>query len=271
MMNMLLAAEGHPLIPSLFSGLYTKMYDSLPTFMQDKAYGYLWWDSFIIGGFAILILGTMALLTSRKLEKIPTSRLQNLWEAVVGGIEGMMMGMIGPHGAKYLPIIGTLFCYIFMMNLFGLVAGFRAPTMLMSVTLAMGLFTFVAVQYCGMKSNGVVGHMKHFTGPDTGLHPAAAIPMALLFIGVEVVGELVKPLSLALRLRNNIYGEDMVIENLMFLAHDMLGGPIPLQLPMMMFAVFTSFLQAFIFSSLACIYISVVTHHEAEHHGEAHH
>jgi F-type H+-transporting ATPase subunit a len=84
-------------------------------------------------------------------------------------------------------------------------------------------------------------------------------------LAVEVVGELARPLSLSLRLYGNIFGEDNVIEQLMTL-----GGWVPVQLPMLLFAIFTSLLQAFIFTTLSTIYIAQKVVHEGGHGEEGH-
>jgi F-type H+-transporting ATPase subunit a len=72
--------------------------------------------------------------------------------------------------------------------------------------------------------------------------------------------------TLSLRLYGNIFGEDQVIEQLMIM-----GGWVPIQIPMLLFALLTSFLQAFIFTSLCSIYIGQKVAHEGEHHGEEAH
>src|SRR4029077_478335 len=93
--------------------------------------------------------------------------------------------------------------------------------------------------------------------------------LAPLMIVVEVIGELAKPLSLSLRLYGNIFGEDKVGEELMNL-----GRWVPVQAPMLLLAIFTSFLQAFIFTTLSTIYIASKVVHEGGHddhgHDEAH-
>ena len=89
----------------------------------------------------------------------------------------------------------------------------------------------------------------------------------LMFV-VHAVGEIAKPCSLSMRLYGNIFGEDNVIEKLMHM-----GAGLPLQFPMLLFAIFTSFLQAFIFTALASIYIFTMTEHaehEEGHHEESH-
>ena len=121
------------------------------------------------------------------------------------------------------------------------------------------------VQQYAIRATGVVNYVKHFMGEVLWLAP--------LMLVVEIIGELAKPLSLSLRLYGNIFGEDKVAEELMKLG----GGWIPVQAPMLLLAIFTSFLQAFIFTTLSTIYIASKVVHEGGHdeghgHGdEGHH
>ena len=218
--------------------------------------GLFWFDAIcftLIGAVALMALGTAA---AKKGEKIPRG-LQNVFEFAVELLRKLVHGFIpGAQGDKFVPYLGTLFLFIFVMNLQGILPAWRAPTMTLSTTLALGLTTFFMVQFFAIRETGVGPYLKHFMGDVLWLAP-------LMFI-VEVVGECIKPMSLSLRLYGNIYGEDNVIEQLMTL-----GGWIPVQLPMLGFAIFTSFLQAFIFTTLSTIYVASKVVHEGGH-GEEH-
>lgn len=223
---------------------------------EERYLGQFWFEAVVFSIVIVIVLSLLAMLATRKYQKVPRG-LQNFFEMVYELLNKLVTGLIGPDGTKYLPYLGTLFIYIFVMNLLGIIPLFRSPTMTLSTTLALGITTFFVVQYCGIRANGPVGYLKHFMGPVIFLAP-------LMFV-VEIVGEIAKPMSLSLRLYGNIFGEDNVIEQLMHM-----GGWIPLHLPMLAFAVFTSFLQAFIFTSLASIYIGTLTAHHDEA-GEGHH
>lgn len=224
--------------------------------------GLFWFEAIgftLIGALALMILGTAA---ARKGERIPRG-LQNVFEYAVELLRKLVQGFIpGPQGDKFVPYLGTLFLFIFVMNLQGILPAWRAPTMTLSTTLALGLTTFVMVQFYAIRETGFVPYLKHFMGDVLWLAP-------LMFV-VELVGECIKPMSLSLRLYGNIFGEDNVIEQLMTL-----GGWIPAQLPMLAFAIFTSFLQAFIFTTLSTIYVASKVVHEGGHgddhgHGDSH-
>jgi len=202
---------------------------------------------------------------TRKFAPIPPKvwGVQNFGEFVVESMVNFTRGIIGPGGEKYTPLIGTIFFYILIGNLWGMIPGFHSPTSNMSTTLALGLIVFIYVQYVGIRSNGFLGYLKHFAGPMPALSP-------LLFF-VEVISELVKPFTLAMRLFGNIFGEDTVVVVLASLAVLMLKAPfLPLQLPILLLGVLTSFVQALVFALLSCIYISLQSHHDSEHEGHGH-
>ncbi len=227
---------------------------------SDPNLGMFWFDAigFSIIASALLIVGTLA--ATKSWTRVPRG-LQNVFEWAVQLLRNLVHGFIpGAQGDKYVPYLGTVFLFIFTMNLIGLIPGFRAPTMTISTTAALAITTFIMVQSYAIRATGVVAYAKHFMGDVLWLAP--------LMVVVEVVGELARPLSLSLRLYGNIFGEDNVIEQLMHLG---LGAYIPVQFPMLLFAVFTSFLQAFIFTTLWTIYIASKVVHEGGHgHEEGH-
>jgi F-type H+-transporting ATPase subunit a len=256
------AAAAHHGPPStIFTGIWKAVKDTdlghWFRFNEEKReLGMFWFDAIGFSLIAAVLLIVLATLATKNYGKIPRG-LQNVFEWAVGLLRGLVQGFIpGPQGDKYLPYLGSVFLFIFTMNMLGVIPFFRSPTMTLSTTAALGITTFVMVQQYAIRANGVVNYLKHFMGDVLWLAP-------LMFI-VEVVGELAKPLSLSLRLFGNIFGEDNVIEQLMTL-----GGWIPVQAPMLLLALFTSFLQAFIFTTLSTIYIASKVVHEGGH-GEEH-
>ncbi len=207
---------------------------------------------------AIMIL--FALAARKKLEAVPR-KLQNLAEMIVEGLNNLTVGIIGPGGERFTPLVGTLFVFILLMNLIGQIPGFHSPTANFSLTLALGIVVFVYVQYQGMKTNGVGGHLKHFMGPMPAL--------AWLIAPIELIGEFVKPFTLGIRLFGNIFGEDVIIVVIAALGTTTLGiQGIPLHFPLLLLALLTAVVQAMVFSILTCIYLAQVTHHEhSEEHG----
>ncbi|MBI3268996.1 MAG: F0F1 ATP synthase subunit A [Planctomycetes bacterium] len=206
----------------------------------------------------LVIYGTY--FTTRNLQKVPTG-LQNLGELIVESLRRFCTTIIGPQGLDFLPLVGTLFLYIFSLNLLGLLPGFKSPTSNVNITFSLACVTFFCTHYYGWKYQGV-GYLKHFLGEPLWLAP--------LMLPIHLIGELARPVSLTFRLFGNIMGEDTAIAVFIGLGIGT-GLYLPLQLPLMALAVFTSLVQAVVFTLLSSIYISGATtvheHHEA--HGEA--
>ncbi len=169
-------------------------------------------------------------------------------------IENMCVGTIGPHGRKYVTIIMTLWMVIFTGNVLALFMPF-SPTADLSFNLGMALISVFYVQYEGMKANGVLGHFKHFAGPKLGL---ALIPITGMIFIVEIISELMKNVSLSLRLFGNIHGGHMAVQAMNELGK---GVYIPFGDFLLPIKLLTCVVQAMVFTLLTCVYISLVTHH----------
>lgn len=209
--------------------------------------------------------------------------LQNFFEYVVEGLGNFVEGLIGPHGRKYTPLIGTFFLFILVSNWVAVIPGFVAPTSTLNMTVALGLTAFCFVQYFAVKENGLKRYLLHFAGNPDG--PIAWCLSPLLFV-LELIGECVKPLSLSMRLFGNIFGEDMVVIQVALftlglggwkIAHHHLEasgslwvGLVPVHLPFIAFSVFGGLIQALVFSMLTSIYIALLTAHHEEHHEHSH-
>ncbi|MCC6442061.1 MAG: F0F1 ATP synthase subunit A [Armatimonadetes bacterium] len=220
------------------------------------------WVYVVMSLLVALLLTFLAWRATRRMERVPRG-LQNAMEFIVESLFAFVRGIIGPGGEKYAPLVATFFLYIFCMNVLGLLPPpFKSPTANPTITIGLALVAFVMVQVYSIQASGVKGYFKHFIGDPWWLGP--------LMFPLHVVGELARPLSLSIRLFGNIFGEDMVIAQLTLLAALTLPKfiPIPFQLPMMLFGIFTAFVQALVFSMLVSIYIAVgVTHDDHEEHG----
>jgi len=194
---------------------------------------------------ALILLG-LGWLASSHITLVPRGA-QNVFETIVGGLEEFMVDVTGEEGRAFFPYIATCFLFIMFCNLIGLIPGFLSPTSNINCTLSMALCTFVYTHYLGIKYHGVK-YIKHFLGPIPALWP--------LFFIIEVVGHCARVLSLTLRLFGNIMGEDLVLAILLFLA-----GMFLAPLPMMFLAVFTSIVQAFVFTLLSIMYFTGAMEH----------
>ena len=190
----------------------------------------------------MLVLILMALAVRGKIDPFRPSRWQSFLETIVESIENFMVDVMGEEGRFAFPIIATLFLYIFLCNISGLIPGMFSPTANLNTTLSCALVSFVLTHYIGVKFHGV-GYIKHFLGPIPWLIP--------LFFPIEVIGHCARVLSLTFRLFGNIMAEDLVLAILMFLA-----GAFLAPLPMMFLFIFADFVQAFIFTLLTMMYFA---------------
>lgn len=199
-----------------------------------------------VAALLIILLG----LASRRLSTIPSKR-QSILELIIQTFEGVLTDIIGPEGKKYLPMIGTVGLFIFTANMIGLAPGFMSPTSKLNVTAGCALTVFVYYHWQGMRAQGVLKYLKHFTGPIPALAP--------LLLPIEIISHFSRPVSLSLRLFGNIFAEELLIVIIASIV------PFVLPLPFMAVAIFTSIIQAFVFVLLACIYIAGAVAHEEEH------
>ncbi len=200
----------------------------------------------VVAAFLIVVFG----LASRRLSIIPSKR-QTVLELTVQMFEGLLTDIIGERGKRYLPVIGTIGIFVFTANMVGLVPGFMSPTSKLNVTAGCALAVFVYYHWQGMKAQGVLKYLKHFSGPIPALAP--------LMLPIEIISHFSRPVSLSLRLFGNIFAEELLIVVIASIV------PFVLPLPFMAIAIFTATIQAFVFVLLACIYIAGAVAHEEEH------
>jgi F-type H+-transporting ATPase subunit a len=233
----------------------------------------------------LLVLGALA---ARRPALVPTG-LQNMMEAVLEFVLGLIDDVIGPEGRPYLPLIATLGLFIFLSNLLGLVPGFTAPTDNLNTNLACALVVFFTYHWIGIRKHGLGPYLKHFAGPSLG-NPAANFVMAILMVPIETISHLARPLSLTMRLFGNMLGGHILLGSFFFMMVGLstwaLSGTAGLigwlvgglgTLAAIAFTVgflfplklLVAFIQAFIFIMLSMLYIAGAL--EAEHdHGPSH-
>ncbi|HOV87090.1 MAG TPA: F0F1 ATP synthase subunit A [Syntrophobacteraceae bacterium] len=211
---------------------------SLMDFLLQPHVTYAW-----VVMILLLILGKMAAGT---LKMVP-EKGQNFFEVVITGIEDFMIGVTGEEGRFVFPLIATLGMFILLSNYLGMIPGFFSPTANINTTAAMALIVVIFTHVIGVKFHGVK-YIKHFMGPVWWLTP--------LIMPIEIIGHLARVLSLSIRLFGNIFGEELVLAILFFLA-----GMYLAPLPMMLLGLFTGFIQAFIFCLLSMMYFAGAIEH----------
>ena len=203
--------------------------------------------------FSLLII---FLLKPRRLSVDEPGYGQLTLEKGVLAIRDLLVDNVGQHGMKYLPVIGTFGILILVSNLMGLVPGLMSPTASTSVTFALGITSFVYYNAIGIKENGLFGHLRHFAGPVIWLAP--------LMFPIELISNLVRPMSLGVRLFGNLFGDEQILGTI----SGLVAWIVPVFI--MPLSVFVAFMQTFIFVLLSILYISEVSHAHDEHEGHGH-
>lgn len=210
---------------------------------------------------ACIISVILILLFRRKLSEDDPGGGQQTLEVGVLSIRNMLADIIGPHGLKYFPVVATFAVLILVSNLLGFFPLFKTPTASTSVTFALGISSFLYYNYIGIKENGLFGHLKHFAGPIWWIAP-------LIFL-IEIIGNLVRPLSLGLRLFGNMFADEAVSENIANLFPGKTNWIVPVFL--MPLGLFVALIQTFVFTLLSMVYISEVSHAPHGDHGDHEH
>ena len=200
----------------------------------------------IYSWFVMLLLIVLGAIAAKGISLIP-GKGQNFFEIIIGGIEDFMVDITGDEGRWLLPIVATIFIYIFICNLIGLVPGFYPPTAKLETTLGCALVVVVFTHLIGLKYHGV-GYIKHFLGPVWWMIP--------IILPIEIIGHLARILSLSFRLFGNMAGHELVLLLLFFLA-----GAFFAPLPIMAMGIFVSLVQAFVFFLLSIMYFTGAMEH----------
>ena len=158
-----------------------------------------------------------------------------------------MMDITGEEGRWLFPIVATLFLYISVSNLIGLIPGFFPPTASLNTTLSCAITVVVFTHVIGIKYHGVK-YIKHFLGPVWWMAP--------IIFPIEIIGHIARILSLSFRLFGNMMGHELVLGILFALA-----GIFFAPLPIMALGIFVALVQAFVFFLLSIMYFTGAMEH----------
>lgn len=211
----------------------------------------------------LVILTILALLVGSKLKDtkaalIPEDKLtpRTFVELFVGATFGMMKDVMGPKAARFfLPLIGTCAFFILFSNAMGLFPGFLPPTSSLNVTLACGVVIFFTTHIFGVKEHGIA-YFKHFLGPIIAWY---ALPLMLLFVVVETISHIVRPLSLGIRLMANMFADHAVLSVFVGLV------PFLVPVPILLLGSLVVVVQVLVFCLLSTVYIAMAIEHAEEH------
>ena len=213
----------------------------------------------VIMWVASILLIVLMIRAFRKPRTVP-SGLANFFEAIVLFLrDEVVLPIMGEDGKKYLPFLLTLFFFILFCNLLGLVPYSATATGNISVTAGLALCSFLVMLGAGIANNGLFGYFKS-------LIPSGVPPVLLIIlIPVEIIGLLVKPFALCVRLFANMTGGHVAI--LVFLglisilqSEWIAIGSVPFAVAIYMLEIFVGFVQAFVFTLLSTVFISMAAH-----------
>jgi len=207
-------------------------------------------DYLVMVIIVVVVLSIVLSLASRSLQLVP-GKNQVLAESIIDFFEDLILDTIGEQGKKYLPVVATVGLFILTSNLLGLIPGFMSPTSKLNVTVGCALVVWFYYHWQGIKSRGLLGYLKHFTGSNPFLAP--------LLLPIEIISHFSRPVSLSMRLFGNIFSEELLI---LIIASIL---PYFLPLPFMAISIFTAVIQAYVFVLLTCIYLAGAVTHEEEH------
>ncbi len=226
--------------PYLF---FVKLFDLVGGGVAHFAHAY---PHVIYTWVVMILLISLGFLASKGMELIPT-KMQNFFEIMVAGIEDFMVEITGEEDRWLFPIVATIFIFIFVSNLIGLVPGFFPPTASLNTTLSCALVVVVFTHVIGIKYHGA-GYIKQFLGPVWWMVP--------IIFPIELIGHVARILSLSFRLFGNMMGHELVLAVLFGLA-----GALFAPLPIMALGIFVALVQAFVFFLLSIMYFTGAMEH----------
>jgi F-type H+-transporting ATPase subunit a len=198
----------------------------------------------------------LLLVVGGRRAKIVPSGVQNFVEAVVDFLRtNMILETLGEEGLAWFPFIATLFFFILFCNLLGLIPGAFTATSNINVTATLAIVVFFCTQAAGVAKHGIFGYLKKFVPKDI---PIFIIPIML---PIEIVSQLAKPFSLAVRLFANMtagHGVILVFLFMIIMFKSWMIAVVPLigVVVMSAFEIFVALIQAYIFATLAAMYIA---------------
>jgi F-type H+-transporting ATPase subunit a len=188
----------------------------------------------------LIVVPIIFTIFAKKPSLIPTP-IQNVFEIYIEFIDNLIKENMGEKGRKYFPLIASIGLFVFFGNLLGIIPGLESPTANLNTTMALALLVFFIYNFEGIRENGI-GYFKHFLGP---------VPkMAPVFVIIELLSHLSRPVTLALRLFANMTGGELISVVLIMLV------PFLIPMPVMLIHLIAVFLQTYVFVVLTTVYIA---------------
>jgi F-type H+-transporting ATPase subunit a len=220
--------------------------------------------------FLVMKLAGMALARQRAGEKAPRGFAAAMEGLVLFVRDEIAIANIGHDGAKFAPLIMTLFFFILFANLLGLLPWGASPTGNIAVTGALALLVFLTIEIGGFVKLGPRGYMRTIFPKVPGLGGTGGVVMSVAMAPIEIIGKLVKPFALAVRLFGNmtaghfvilsLFGIVFLFGNLGVWSYGIAGVTVLLVVGIMLLELFVAFLQAYVFALLSAVFIGLMQH-----------
>jgi F-type H+-transporting ATPase subunit a len=194
-------------------------------------------ESVITTWAIMLMLTVLAWLSTRNLKMFPSS-LQTIVESIVATIDDAIFAVAPEHGRQFMPFIASLWLFLIVANLVGLIPGLHSPTRDLSVTSALAVLVFFSVHFFGIRTLGLKNYLHHYLKPSP------------IFLPFHIISEFTRSLALAIRLFGNMMSLDMAAMIILLVAGFL--APIPI----LMLHIIEALVQAYIFGMLALIYLA---------------
>ncbi|WP_454783614.1 F0F1 ATP synthase subunit A [Legionella sp. WA2022007384] len=202
--------------------------------------------------FIMMILFLLAWGSTRQHALLQPSTYQVIWEGILSTMQDAMNEVVPYHVELIFPFVATLWIFILVSNLIGVIPGFYSPTADLSVTASLAIMTFLSVHWFGIRAEGWREYLKHYIKPT---------PFLLPF---HLISEISRTLALAVRLFGNIMSLQLTALIVLMIAGFL--APIPI----LILHIIEAIIQAYIFGMLALIYIAGgIQAHELKSQGES--
>jgi F-type H+-transporting ATPase subunit a len=187
--------------------------------------------------FIMICLALFSIMINYRLKPVP-DRIQIIVEGAIGAINAAVQEAAPGYAQRIMPFIGSIWIFLVIANLIGLVPGLHSPTRDLSATAALAIMVFLSVHWFGIRSQGLKNYLRHYLTPS---------PILLPF---HIISEITRTVALAIRLFGNMMSLEMAAILILLVAGFL--APIPI----LMLHIIEALVQAYIFGMLALIYVA---------------
>jgi len=190
----------------------------------------------------MIFLIILSILATRELKRIPNP-LQRIMEMYVSAVDRLVKETLETDNRGYFPLVATMFIFLLLCNLIGIIPGFQEPTRDLNTPLSLAVMGFFLTHTAAIREKGFFAYFREYAQPFFILFP------------LNVVGEFAKVVSLSFRLFGNIFGGAIIIAVVSPMIYHLILPPFL----SVFFGLFIGLIQAFVFTMLTITYIAVAT------------